>query len=146
MICQYCGAMAVLSDDAKVEKAGLEEFCKLLQSRDAPAQVKLLETGFIPSLPPVLIEAGVRCVPMIRVGHADAVANSALRRLDTVILKLKLLEPNPEIRRALAEFEAVIKEFKAQEANDTFWGLTVFGGLALAVILVAVYLSMRACS
>lgn len=146
MICEYCGAMAVLSQEAKDEKAGLEEFCRLLQTKDAPAQAKLLETGYLPSIPPVLIEAGVRCVPLIRAGHADALADSALRRLETVVLKLKLLEPSSEIRRAIAEFEPVIRDFKARESSDTFWGLTVLGGLALAILLVAVYLAMRACS
>jgi hypothetical protein len=145
LVCAYCGALTGTPGGGDFERQALEEFCGLLQGKDWKEQAKLLESGYIPSSPGGLIEAGVRCVPFIKGERFERPAEAAVRRLEAIVLKLKLLPRSDENQRAVSEFEGVVAEFRKAEASDTFWGLTVFGVLGLLLIVVAWILARKAC-
>ena len=79
----------------------------------------MLSKGFIPLNPEVLIEAGIRLMPLIDLTNTgDDVVEAAARRLDAISLKLRLLPDMPETTQALEEFETFMKEFKALHAKQ----------------------------
>ncbi|MBI5622194.1 MAG: hypothetical protein HY924_00300 [Elusimicrobia bacterium] len=143
LVCSYCGALAAGPESGELERRALEEFCGLLQGRDAEGQAKLLESGYLPSSPVALIEAGVRCVPFVQGDRLNRSAEAAARRLEAVTVKLRLLPQTEETRRAVSEFEAMVREFRKAEASDLFWGLTVLGILLVVITVVGLVLLRR---
>lgn len=115
LVCEYCGSLARLRMNRDEEMQALTEYHNiLLKLEEKPeTEIKLLSKGFIPSNPDVLIEAGVRVIPMIDLANpSDDVAEAASRRLTAIILKLRLLPSTPEITQALNEFKSFMEEFK----------------------------------
>jgi len=109
----------------------------LLKLEEKPeTEIKLLSKGFIPSNPDVLIEAGVRVIPMIDLTNTgDDVVEAASRRLNAIILKLRLLPPTPETTQALNEFESFMEEFKALHKKQGREGGIII--LLIVVFLIA---------
>lgn len=115
LICEYCGSLANLHMNRDEEMQALTEYHNiLLKLEEKPEdEIKMLSKGFIPLNPDVLIEAGIRLMPLIDLTNTgDDVVEAAARRLDAISLKLRLLPDMPEITQALEEFETFTKEFK----------------------------------
>ena len=121
LVCEYCGSLANLHMNRDEEMQALTEYHNiLLKPEEKPEEeVKMLSKGFIPLNPEVLIEAGIRLMPLIDLTNTgDDVVEAAARRLDAISLKLRLLPDMPEITQALEEFETFMKEFKALHAKQ----------------------------
>ena len=115
LVCEYCGSLANLHMNRDEEMQALTEYHNiLLKLEEKPEdEIKMLSKGFIPSNPEVLVEAGIRVMPLIDLTNTgDDVVEAAARRLDAISLKIRLLPDMPESKRALQEFETFIEEFK----------------------------------
>lgn len=139
LICEYCGSLANLHMNRDEEMQALTEYHNiLLKLEEKPeAEIKMLSKGFIPSNPDVLIEAGIRVMPLIDLTNTgDDVVEAAARRLDAISLKLRLLPDTPEITQALNEFETFTEAFKVlHKKQDKEAGILV--ALILVFIIAA---------
>lgn len=116
LVCRFCGAVLT-------RVAAGEELNALLEYhdavRDAPGDDKraeMLRHGYVPDHQDALIEAGLRCLPLIDPAMLLLpVPSAAVDRLRLIITKLKLCPPDDRVRRAIAEFEARLSQ--AREEN-----------------------------
>lgn len=147
LVCRFCGAVVTALDTAEAEIEAIHELHRALPERDLAGQARLLRGGFVPSRAAALIEAGLRCAPLV---HSDAVREAAVKgaiyRLKVIVGKLRLLPATPESEQALEGFEAVLKEYEAQDRRNALYGLLAIGGLVVFLGLLAtliVYLLTR---
>lgn len=139
-ICQFCGA-SLGAVSALQELEALDAFHRVL--RDAASDESretLLRSGFVPSSPTALIEAGLRCIPLTNTeGLATLLASAAFARLELVTTKLRLLPKEDRVDRAAAEFElrlAAVREADRREMRLWSWGCGIVV-LALAAAVTA---------
>lgn len=142
LICRYCGCAAEPPGGAEAEMKALEEFSGLLCGKDGAEQGKLLEYGYLPSAPAALIEAGVRCVPLIQ-DQWNAVSRGAVRRLEAIVVKLKIIPQDETTVRAVKEFEARVLAWREQGERDTRHGLMFFGVVLVLLVAAAAALWWR---
>jgi len=124
--------------DPVEERERLESYHRDLSARDLPGQVSALRNGFLPDEPSVLIEAGIRCIPLIEADRTELV-DAGLDRLKAIVFKLKMGRDTAEIRAALDRLEPVLDQKKKEDDANARYGLLAIGGL-LFVILAAVCL------
>ncbi len=142
LICAYCGAITERTEDVETEGRALDEYHRLLSGADEAKQVALLRNGFLPETRKVLIEAGLRCMPLVDVEQTtNRVSTTALQRLQAIIARLHIIGDDPEIGRACSEFQAKIAEFRRADRN---LGIGVM--IALAVVLGLSVLAVRSCA
>ena len=133
LVCEYCGSLARLHMNRDEERDALAEYHNILLNMEPKAQINLLQNGFIPDATDVLIEAGIRCIPLIDIKQtADDTVEAAYRRLQAIMIKLRLLPANAEITQALKEFERVTKAYQTSDRQLSIV-LTV-----IAVIMVVI--------
>jgi hypothetical protein len=147
LVCRFCGSVVTALDTADAEIEAIQELHRVLPERDLSGQARLLRGGFIPSHAAALIEAGLRCEPLV---HNDALRDAAVKaaiyRLKVIVGKLKLLPATPESRQAVEHFEAALKGYEAQDRRDVLYGLLAIGGLAVfagLLLVLIVYLLAR---
>jgi hypothetical protein len=142
LICAYCGAITQKAEDVDSEERALDEYHHLIAKGTAEEQVALLKSGFIPEARKVLIEAGLRCMPLVDVERtASRVSTTALQRLQAIMARLRITGDDEEIHRACAEFERKIAEFRRADRN-----LNIGMLVALAAVVGLVVLLVRSCS
>jgi hypothetical protein len=127
-VCHFCGVPVHPLTDADSQRKALDELHGRLSAKDPPPD--LLKNAFLPDDPRVLIEAGLRLLPVLE----DAVAQSAAAgRMRAVIIKLRLLGDNPSLAKAAKEFQAALDSYRR---SDRQMGYIV--GLVLLVIAAIV--------
>jgi hypothetical protein len=114
------------------ELEAVHEFQKLLQVASRPLQLKLLSSGYVPSSPDPLVEAGLGLLPILQDGSADEVSDAAFRRLEAVVTRLRLAPPasNP---RALSELESRLGRYRKADR--------ILNVVAAAVVMAVLGLS-----
>ena len=141
LVCEYCGSLARLHLNREEERDALAEYHNILLKLDSEAQINLLQNGFIPDAPDVLIEAGIRCVPLIDIKQtADDVVEAAYRRLQAIMIKLRLLPSTADITQALQEFERVTNEYNQSDRKLNI----VLSVLAIIIVIVCLGLIVLA--
>lgn len=116
VICQYCGALTVRLVDLESEKRALDRFHHLLSEQQPEQQAIFIRHGFYPEHLPVLVEAGLRCAALINYDNPTLdPTRSAVARLRSIIMKMKLLPPTAEGQRAITQFEAVLRNQQKSE-------------------------------
>ena len=123
------------------EREQLETYHRQLALQQESGQVGMLRSGYLPTSPELLVEAGIRCVPLLESGDVD-LAGAAYDRLEAILLKLRLSPAAPATRKAVEELEARLKEHHRQEARDTKFGvalLLVLAALIAGAVLLIVY-------
>jgi hypothetical protein len=135
-ICEYCGALAQLGLDRAAEKEALNELHNIIVAQtDIETKAKLLRHSFLPDAPDVLIEAGMRSIPLIDAyDTADEVVGAAVQRLRAIMAKLRLLGENGQTTAALHEFEQVLAAY--QEADQKLNRTLVVIGVSLLILVV----------
>jgi hypothetical protein len=126
---------------AESELQLLEEFHRSASEKEGEAQASVIRNGYLPETPEALVEAGIRCIPLVEASNL-VIVDAGIDRLSAVIFKLKMAQNSPEARRALEQFEQIIEEKKKKESSDTLYGFLLIGGLIL-FITVIVYLIVR---
>ncbi len=120
----------------------LETYHEAVGLKDPAGQAALLLSGYLPDSAEVLIEAGVRCIPLLRC-EREAVADAARHRLEAVLFKLRRLPQTHEVSRTVEELAAEVAR-KEREGRRSMWlGFGVIGGLLL-LLVVLVYAIVRA--
>jgi WD40 repeat protein len=140
VLCSYCGALAAPPEDYAAEAQALKLFSELIAVSTDEAKGRLLQTGFLPGHPALLIEAGILCMPLIHEEKTDEEpAESAFLRLGAVASKLRLLPATPEATRALVEFEKKLEAFR--NAKRTVARIAI--GLVSAIVLIVLVIVWR---
>lgn len=144
LVCDYCGSTNQLIMDLQMQKEALAEYHQILQKQKKVVKAKMLRNGFLPDAPEILMEAGLRVIPLIDYEKSDdVVVKGAVQRLRAIVTKLRLMEPTEQVQAAVAEFESVQSAY-ARESRIALWvGIALFGipGLLIcaAVIALAIY-------
>jgi uncharacterized Zn finger protein (UPF0148 family) len=144
LICDYCGALAGMTSTPEEQRKALEELHNLIARSPRERQVALLKNGYLPDDTAALIDAGLKCVSLmdddeVRADRTDAAA----RRLDAVVIKLRLRPPDSEISHALKLFKERIDKNNHAKFWYGFLGFSIFGVLALATIFLVWYIFRR---
>ena len=127
-ICQYCATLLRPAQDPAAERQALDEYTLLLRRDDVEQRIRILRTGYMPSDPQVLVDAGLSLIPMLDVGTEGEVAGHRLR---AIVIKLKLLAASdPKIGIAKQEFEAALERQRKEDR--------MYGWIAVAVLVLIV--------
>lgn len=119
-----------MSDEDEQRRALDELHAQLaLAQKDEKAEVRgaILQNGFLPDHPRVLIDAGLRMLPVLESAVSEGPAAGRLR---AIILKLKLLSRDEAATAAARELEASLLRY---EQHDRFIGW-VAGLVVLAFV------------
>lgn len=117
-VCEYCGVLTISLESPADEKKAVDEFHDILLTKDEDTQVNLLKNGFLPATGEGLIEAGVRCIPLLDLGQAnDSVVRGAAGRLQAITTKLKLMPDFAAKAQAIAEFETLVQTHQKADAQ-----------------------------
>lgn len=137
-LCEYCGTLGLPHPNLEEQKQALEVFHGLLAARDEKGQLALLKNGFLPDDREVLIEAGLRCLPLIGHDSTGDLEEAAIARLRAVIAKLSLLAGDSLARQAVLNFEKEMGRYKKVTYRNMLLGLLlIIVPLCLAVCVVA---------
>lgn len=144
-LCTYCGTPTRALTNEADERSALDELhaelARIIGAGDATVERRhrLLTNAFLPSSPSVLVEAGLRMVPVLEqaVGRADAAG-----RMRAICIKLRLASAEPTCRAAEAEYREALARYERYDASVGRQVAIVIGAVVLAVI-VAVVLALR---
>lgn len=140
-LCEYCGTLGLSHPNVDEQKQALEVLHGLLASKDEKGQLALLKNGFLPDDRDVLIEAGLRCVPLIGHDSTGDVEEAAIARLRAIVAKLNLLSDDNLARQAARNFEQEMGRYKKITYRNMMFGLLIIVvPVCLVVSLIAVVL------
>jgi hypothetical protein len=71
------------------------------------------------------------------------VADAALHRLEAIMLKLELSRETAETRKALDKFRKAVEARRKKDSSDTWLGCSLFVGLAVLIVVLAIYIVHR---
>jgi hypothetical protein len=144
LICDYCGALAGMTSTVAEQRQALEELHQLITKSPRERQVLLIKNGYLPDETAPLMDAGLKCISLMDDNEVKADrSDAAARRLEAVIAKLRLRPKDDEITKALQLFKERLDRNTRNKNRDTAIGLAVFGGLAIAIIILVWYLFRR---
>jgi len=128
--------------DVENELQKLNEFHTDLATHDPAVQASMLRNGFLPDSTEALVEAGIRCIPLLESGQVE-LEDGAGDRLEAIIFKLKLIPDISSVRKVLEKFEGLVQEKKKKASSDMKFGLAAILGLTMiigALVLFIIYL------
>jgi hypothetical protein len=117
--------------ERELELAQLDEYHARVGQAAPAEQVNLLLSGFMPEDDEALIQAGIRCLPLIESDRFE-VSDAAARRLAALMLQLKLAPDRPDVRRVLGQFDKAVADHRRKEAGNLRFGFALLAALALA--------------
>lgn len=127
------------------ELDALNQYHQTVATRDVEGQASLLRNGFLPESPEALVEAGIRCLPLLESGVTDLTA-AAGDRLAAIQVKLELLPQTAPVTRALEQFKARVEGQKREDDKAAWYGCAAILALAAiigGVIVLVVYFFTR---
>ncbi len=127
--------------ERELELAQLDEYHARVAQEVPDVQVSLLLSGFMPEDEEALIQAGIRCLPLIESDRIE-ISDAAAKRLSSLVLQMKRGPDRPEVRRVLGQFEKAVADQRRKAASNLRFGLALLAGLALAAaaaVAFAVY-------
>lgn len=118
------------------EKKAIDEFHEIMLTKDYTTQVNMLKNGFLPTSAEGLIEAGVRCIPLIDINRPSyQVVRGAAARLQAIVTKIKLMPDFGQKGQAIDEFEELLETHRmADTQQDKSMG-RLFAGFGLLLLL-----------
>jgi hypothetical protein len=144
LICDYCGALAGMTSTPAEQRRALEELHNLIARSPRERQVLLIKNGYLPDDTAALIDSGLKCVALMDDDEVQADrTDAAARRLDAVVIKLRLRPPDSEITRALQLFKERLEKNNKAKFWYGFMGASVFLVLALAIIFLVWFIFGR---
>lgn len=126
LVCRYCGGSSRPLRTVEDEHEGLMELHEIARGvSEEETRARLFKGAHIPMNVPVLVEAGLQCLPLIEDGKV--VDRPVVQRLEAVIARLKIGAPPDEtVRRALGEFEARVARYEAADRRLGRWIIGTF--------------------
>jgi hypothetical protein len=79
---------------------------------------KILQNAFVPTTTDVLIEAGLRLLPVLEKGVAQ---DGAAGRMRAIIIKLGLLSSDPTAAKAAAQLGQALDDYRRSDRNMGYW-------------------------
>lgn len=144
LVCVYCKAPMRAPGDERVELAELERLharIKEALGRSEPVG-DLIAGGFMPTVKRALIEAGLRCLPPLADSLYESSDDQWVVRLEMIRTRLNLM-PEEDARRACAEFDARLADWRGRSRHDTVMGLGCFALLFVLLIAVGWWFARR---
>ncbi|MFO7564998.1 MAG: hypothetical protein R6X02_20300 [Enhygromyxa sp.] len=135
-VCHHCGVPVRRLGDPESERQALDELHGQLASDSPPG--KLLDNAFLPDDPRVLIDAGLRLLPVLENGAGQS---GVAGRMRAIIIKLRLLGDDPALARAAKELQTALDSY---QASDRRMGYAV--GIALLLVIAGVYGLTQSCA
>jgi len=123
------------------ERKLLEEFHRSAGEKSGELQAGAIRNDYLPGTPEVLVEAGIKCIPLIE-SDTPSVSDAGRDRLKAVVFKLKLVQDSANARSALEQFESMIEKRERKANRETFYGILFIGSL-IAIITIAVFFLVR---
>jgi hypothetical protein len=145
VICSYCGAAMTAYGDDRSELAALDQYHALLDAAKPGTDQcsRLIVEGFVPSGRKALIEAGLRCIARVDVDLPFTACNEQwVKRLEAISTRLRVMAGD-EALRAVGEFDAKAKAWRAADAKETKNALAFFGLLAVTLIAIGWWIFRR---
>jgi hypothetical protein len=121
--------------DVENELQKLNEYHAQIATHDPETQASMIRNGFLPDSMGALVEAGIRCIPLIESGRVE-IEQGAADRLEAIKFKLRLIPDASSVRKALERFDALTQERKKKATSDMKYGLAAI--LILTVIIGSV--------
>ncbi|HLT37696.1 MAG TPA: hypothetical protein VK034_15490 [Enhygromyxa sp.] len=134
-VCHHCGVPIRTLGDAESERRALDELHGQLATDNPPP--RLLDNAFLPDNPRVLIDAGLRLLPVLENGAGQS---NAAGRMRAIIIKLRLLGDDPAVTRAAKEFQDALDSYRV---SDRRMGYAV--GIVLVVVIAGVVAISQSC-
>ena len=129
-VCHYCGAARDRLTDPADERLALDELHGRLIAGGENSE-KILQNAFIPSSLEVLIDAGLRLLPVLEKGVAE---DGAAGRMRAIIIKLKLMGQGDAAARSAAEqFEQALADYRRSDRIMGYWVMGILGACAAGV-------------
>ncbi|HVI02098.1 MAG TPA: hypothetical protein VM869_25470 [Enhygromyxa sp.] len=125
LVCHHCGVPVRSLIDAESQRRALDELHGQLAVPNPPPH--LLDNAFLPDDPRVLIDAGLRLLPVLERGTGQA---AAAGRMKAIIIKLRLLGEDPTLVEAARQLEAALATYHRE---DRKWGYVVATFLIVVV-------------
>ncbi len=141
-LCEYCGTLGLPRPNIDEQKQALEVFHSLLAARDEKGQLALLKNGFLPDDRGVLVESGLRCVPLIGHDSTGDIEEAAIARLRAIVAKLNLMPGDSQARQAAKNFEQEMGRYKQVSYRNLVFGLLLIAApvcLAVGLVVAALY-------
>ena len=125
-VCHYCGAATHALNDPADERAALDELHGHLAA--GGESEKILQNAFVPRNTEVLIDAGLRLLPVLEKAVAE---DGAAGRLRAIIIKLELIGNDVAAAKAAAELRQALEDYRRSDRIMGYWVLGFFfAGLA----------------
>lgn len=144
LVCSYCGALAVGASRVDERKA-LDEYYGALVDADKKRAAKLLRGGFFPTQPDVLVEAGIRLIPMFEytIWQDPEVAEAATARLKGLVVRLRIHRSEPQVQDALSALEETLaRRDKAIDKEQRQGCFNILLGIAIVMAIITWLLKM----
>lgn len=141
-LCEYCGTLGLSRPNMDEQKQALEIFHSLLADKDEKGQLALLKNGFLPDDRDVLIESGLRCVPLIGHDSTGDIEEAAIARLRAIVAKLNLMPGDSKARQAAKNFEQEMGRYKQVSYRNLVFGLLLIAVpvcLVVGLVVAALY-------
>lgn len=119
LVCEYCGVLTMTLENPADEKKAIDEFHEIMLTKDHKTQVNMLKNGFLPTSVEGLIEAGVRCIPLVDINRpSNQVVRGATARLQAIVTKIKLMPDFGQKRQAVAEFSDLLERHRLADTQQ----------------------------
>lgn len=147
-LCGYCGTPSPALRKTESVEAQLQAVKQLHQkvaeTQKEEDQIRLLESGYVPSQKQALVQDGLECFQLIYDGKVNPVSAAAVRRLEALVVRLRLLPPSSENQKVLEEFT---QRLERHRQADRSLGRQVVGVLVvfLAGVIALVAFLIRRC-
>ncbi len=134
LVCLHCGATVRRGLTAEEEREALDELHGSLVRSDVGD--KILKQAFIPDDVQVLINAGLRMLPVLEGAVAQ---DGAAGRLRAITIKLRLRADDPSVLKAAKELEIALDRYERHDRSFGWWMI----GIIVTIIAVIVYAATR---
>ena len=137
--CGYCGSRIRQAEDVSIQARALNELHEALVNAERKEAARLLKNGTLPNDRELLVEAGLRTLPHINPDDVlMGVTEAAIKRLKTVMRKLRLRHQDEYTRNALRQFERELREYRARDRQNLISGTIALGVIASVIAGIVV--------
>lgn len=147
LLCGYCGTPSAALRKTESVEAQLQAVKQLHQAvaeaKEAVARIRLLESGYVPSQRQALVQDGLECFQLIYDGKVDAVSSAAVRRLEALVVRLRLLPDSSENQKILQEFTQRLDRHRQADRSLGRQAMVFVLVILICIIALVVFIIRR---